>query len=196
MRNVTQWFFGTLVLVVLVGVPVKYMNHRWTHYRNFRVVEDGKLYRSAQLSPEGLQRIVSEYGITTVISLRYSDRDEGAPQDAWEESWCKAQGMDYHRIRPRAWSGPEETVPAEQTIREFLKAIDEAKGPVLIHCFAGIHRTGAMCALYRMEYQGWSNEDAMREMQLIGYDRLDREQDVRDFLTNYRTRSMVGASEK
>ena len=27
--------------------------------------------------------------------------------------------------------------------------------PVLIHCNAGLNRTGVMVAVYRMEYQGW-----------------------------------------
>ena len=40
---------------------------------------------------------------------------------------------------------------------EFLAVMDNrANYPVLVHCFAGIHRTGTMCAVFRMEYHGWS----------------------------------------
>ena len=38
---------------------------------------------------------------------------------------------------------------------------DPGNYPVLVHCFAGIHRTGAYCAVYRMEFERWDNADAM-----------------------------------
>ena len=42
-------------------------------------------------------------------------------------------------------------------VNEFLKILDdEANYPILLHCKAGLHRTGRLTAIYRMEYQGWS----------------------------------------
>jgi protein-tyrosine phosphatase len=46
---------------------------------------------------------------------------------------------------------------------------DEATYPVLIHCHAGLHRTGVLTAVYRMEYQGWSTNEAYREMKAEGF---------------------------
>jgi protein-tyrosine phosphatase len=45
----------------------------------------------------------------------------------------------------------------------------EESYPVLFHCKAGLHRTGVMGAIYRMEYNGWSRQDAMRELRAHGF---------------------------
>jgi protein-tyrosine phosphatase len=41
--------------------------------------------------------------------------------------------------------------------------------PVLIHCRAGLHRTGVLTAVYRMEYQGWDMPAALREVKRNGF---------------------------
>jgi tyrosine-protein phosphatase SIW14 len=40
---------------------------------------------------------------------------------------------------------------------------------VLIHCKAGLHRTGIMAAIYRMEYNGWTREEALHELRSHGF---------------------------
>jgi tyrosine-protein phosphatase SIW14 len=62
---------------------------------------------------------------------------------------------------------------------------DPANHPVLIHCFAGIHRTGTFCAVYRMDFQGWSSREAIAEMRTLGFATLDECQDVLGFLEHY-----------
>jgi protein tyrosine/serine phosphatase len=63
---------------------------------------------------------------------------------------------------------------------------DPANHPVLIHCYAGIHRTGTYCAVYRMDYQQWSNPEAIAELRSLGYATLDGDADVLTFLERYR----------
>ena len=46
---------------------------------------------------------------------------------------------------------------------------DPSNYPILIHCRAGLHRTGCMAAIYRMEYQGWTPERAVDEMRAHGF---------------------------
>ena len=58
--------------------------------------------------------------------------------------------------------------------------------PVLVHCFAGIHRTGVFCAVYRMEFDHWTNDKAIAEMRTCGYDTLDKEPDLLEYLEKYR----------
>jgi tyrosine-protein phosphatase SIW14 len=172
------------LIVLLVGGPLGYASYRHSHVRNFRVVHEGVLYRSGQLSHAGLKEIVYDHGIQTVISLR--DLSDG---ERSEEEYCKKRGLNHHRIPPRNWSAPDGSVPAEPGIRKFLEIMDDpANYPVLIHCFRGVHRSGAYCAVFRMEYQRWSREAAMAEMQLLGYDNLEAEWDIRTYLERYQPR--------
>lgn len=45
----------------------------------------------------------------------------------------------------------------------------QLKGPVLMHCKHGRNRTGLMAAMYRTVLQGWSKEEALKEMLEGGY---------------------------
>src|SRR3954470_5335424 len=49
MRKSWHGFLTAMVAALVVGVPLVYSASRQHHRRNFRVVEDGVLYRSGQL---------------------------------------------------------------------------------------------------------------------------------------------------
>jgi len=187
MSDKLRYLLGFLVAAMLIGGPLAYSRHLQGQYRNFRVVEDGKLYRSGQMSLAGLHRTIEEYGVRTVISLRYAARDGELPPDWQEEEFCKKLGIRYLRIRPREWT-PDENgqIPSQEPVDQFLKTMDDqCVFPVMIHCFAGMHRTGSYCAVYRMEYQHWTNAEAMEELKSLGYKNLDKEEDVQGYLETY-----------
>ncbi len=180
---------GTLIALAVLGCPLCYSYYRQAHMRNFRAVRSGVLYRSGQMSLMGLKTAEHDYGIKTVITLRDSSVPDGAPPDLREEDYCNAAGINYCRISPRTWWAPDGSVPAEEGVQRFRAIMDDpANYPVLIHCFAGIHRTGAFCAVYRMEYDHWSNEQAIAEMRACGYKDLDDEWDLLGYLEQYRPR--------
>ncbi len=53
-----------------------------------------------------------------------------------------------------------------QHAKQFLQIIqDTSDGPVFVHCKYGSDRTGTMVALYRMVFEHWTREAALREMQ-------------------------------
>jgi len=55
-------------------------------------------------------------------------------------------------------------------IDRFLELLDDDSiYPVLFHCKAGLHRTGLLAAVYRMEYQGWTHFEAYRELKAHGF---------------------------
>jgi protein tyrosine/serine phosphatase len=182
-----QNVIGIGVVVVLVAVPVAYGLHVQAEFRKFRVVREGKLYRSGQLSLPALKRLIHDYGIRTVISLRETEAPGKLPHEAKEEAYCEAQEINYYRIPPRNWSAPSGPPPVEKGVRKFLAVMSDPDNyPVLIHCFAGIHRSGAYCALYRMEFEHWSNADAIAELKAGGYDNLPDELDILGYLEDFR----------
>jgi protein tyrosine/serine phosphatase len=181
--------FSTLIVAMLVLVPVGFARHEQAQVRNLHVVKDRVLYRSGQMSIVGLKRVVNDLGIRTVVSLRDAAYLGEPPPDIKEEEYCRSEDIRYVRISPRTWWSPHGFVPAEEGVRTFRRIMDDPTNyPVLVHCFAGIHRTGAFCAVYRMEYEQWSNEQAIEEVRMYGYDNLDEEWDILSYLEHYRPR--------
>lgn len=123
-----------------------------TGFPNLFKVSD-TLYRSAQPTDEAL-RSVKDLGIVTVINLRafHSDRDELDP------------ALGYEHIDIKTWH-PER----EDAVRFLAIVTDPKRTPVLLHCKHGADRTGAMTAIYRIAVQGWSKDDAIREMKEGGF---------------------------
>jgi tyrosine-protein phosphatase SIW14 len=74
-------------------------------------------------------------------------------------------------------------------VREFLRVMDDPTNhPVLVHCFAGVHRTGTLCAVYRMEYQGWTADRAIAEMEEYGFEPGRSRQAIEGYLRAHRPR--------
>ncbi|MCP1473731.1 protein tyrosine/serine phosphatase [Pseudomonas sp. EB276 TE3739] len=59
----------------------------------------------------------------------------------------------------------------DSDVLKALRSIQsaEADGPVLMHCKHGSDRTGLMAAMYRVVVQGWSKEQALKEMTEGGF---------------------------
>lgn len=118
----------------------------------FRVSDD--LYRGAQPEDGGFAGL-AKLGIKTVVNLRsmHSERKQAA----------KA-GMKYR------WIKFSPLHPETEDVVAFLKIMaDPAARPVFVHCHHGSDRTGMMTAFYRIVFQGWSKDAAIREMLEGGY---------------------------
>jgi tyrosine-protein phosphatase SIW14 len=95
--------------------------------------------------------------------------------------------IQYVRLPLRSWSGPASEAPVEENVRRFRALLaDPANHPVLVHCFRGVHRSGAYCAIYRMEFEHWPNDRAIAELKACGYDNLDGEEDILGYLERYK----------
>src|SRR5262249_44985142 len=70
MSRVIQVSLGSLMVLFLITVPIALAVHQQAQTRNFRVVRPGVLYRSGQMTKDGLKRILNDYRIKTVVSLR------------------------------------------------------------------------------------------------------------------------------
>lgn len=179
-----QIAFGLIVAAIVTVTPFLYQSYHNSLFRNVREVKEGVLYRSAQLSTQGLKRLIIERKIKTVICLRDGEKKD----DQIEESYCLNHGIQFVRLAPQGWwTETDGSVPVEDNLARFREVMkDKRNHPVLLHCFAGIHRTGSYVAIYRMDFEGWSNEKALTELRARGYDTLDSELNVFGYLSNYK----------
>jgi tyrosine-protein phosphatase SIW14 len=119
------------------------------------------LYRGAQPSHEGLEAL-KNLGINLVIDLR-----GGTNKD--EEETAKKLGMQYISIPSHC------PFPKDEPFAKFLRVIRENPAKkVFVHCRLGDDRTGMAVASYRMAQDGWSAEEAMKEMKTFGFSAVHR----------------------
>ena len=121
--------------------------------RNLHKVSE-MLYRGAQPSKVGMRQL-KRLGIKTIVNLRsfHSDRKE-----------IGDTGLAYEHIYMKSWHAEEKEVV------HFLKIVtDQERTPAFVHCQRGADRTGTMCAIYRVAVQGWSKNEAIKEMTKGGF---------------------------
>lgn len=150
-----------LLMVLIAGVACGggWAYLRWTTWKRFAVVEPGVLYRSGMMRPEHFRQALRAYGIRTVFSLTFTDNER-------VESVCHEAGVQRH-FHYLAGNG----VGPDDPYLRFLEIVqDPANHPVLVHCSAGVQRTGGAVALFRMQLQGWSFDNAIAEMIRLGND--------------------------
>jgi protein tyrosine/serine phosphatase len=189
MKATLTCLVGVLCVLCGIAAPVAVAIAERGRLRHFHVVRPGVLYRSAQLSPEGLARVIRDHGVRTVVCLR--DGSTGADQK--EEAYCAERGIRFVRIPPHSWAGVQGTAPIDAGLKRFLDTMAEpAARPVLVHCYRGVHRTGQYVAAYRVEFEGWSVPEALREMVDLGYDLLDKHDDVRGYFASYKRTGRYG----
>jgi protein tyrosine/serine phosphatase len=123
-----------------------------------------ELYRSRQPTAQALKNMLAGQPfatgtdpIRTIVELRAwhdVDGDVLGKSSAVRHEWLKFNP--FH--------------PVDDDVIKFLRIVtDKASQPVLVHCAQGSDRTGMMVAIYRIVVQGWSKEDAVREMKEGGY---------------------------
>jgi protein tyrosine/serine phosphatase len=72
-----------------------------------------------------------------------------------------------------------------------------ANYPVLIHCYHGIGRAEMYSAIYRIEYEGFTNEKARSGVRtLIKWSSFDDGKPKGEFLKNYISRKELQANKK
>jgi protein tyrosine phosphatase len=79
-------------------------------------------------------------------------------------------GVKYVHLEPDLCSNRTDPACRPAVIDQFLAVLDDpANRPVLLHCKAGLHRTGVLAAVYRMEYEGWDALTALTELKAHGF---------------------------
>ena len=175
-RPLSRWILGISIAAAIVVVPWVYYRYTYANAKRLREVVEGKVYRSGQLTVEGFRDAVQRYKIRTIINLQDElpdpeiDTSFFSSSTIAETEMCKQLGVRYVHLAPDLL--PRSCAPhcRPRVIDEFLNVMDDpAIYPVLIHCRAGLHRTGVLVGVYRMEYQGWTPREAVHEIRSLGF---------------------------
>jgi protein tyrosine phosphatase (PTP) superfamily phosphohydrolase (DUF442 family) len=136
--------------MLAIGAAVAWTLLAWS---NFGVVVPGELYRSAQLSGNGLAGKVRDHRIRTVLNLRGSH-----PESPW---YCdeRAATLEAGATQVDIPVSSCEWLSRAQA-RALLEVLETAERPILIHCFHGSERTGMASAFAVLLRAGSTLADA------------------------------------
>lgn len=153
-RNLT-----TIILLVLILCPVagqRPLAEKVTlpdsELTNLYRIDEG-VYRSEQPKKQDFAALEA-YGIKEVLNLRKMHSDSRKAQSS---------SLKLHRLKTSAHS-----ISIDE-LAQALTIICQRQGPIVIHCHHGADRTGAVVALYRIVFQGFSKEEAIDEMKNGGF---------------------------
>jgi protein tyrosine/serine phosphatase len=145
---------------------------RYEELPNFHQVKT-KLYRGGQPRKGGIQELVS-LGINTIVNLR--DDDERARAEGQE---AETAGLRYFNV-PFGRLGR----PTDEQVERVLSLINAPEnGIVFVHCARGEDRTGTVIAIYRINLDGWTGEQATSEA--IRYGMKFWQRGMKDYIHDY-----------
>ncbi|MEO1923377.1 MAG: tyrosine-protein phosphatase [Nautiliaceae bacterium] len=110
---------------------------------NFHKVDEG-VYRSAQILPWKLKKIIKKYGIKTIINLRGDNKNY---LYRLEKNICKEMGVEYHTVSIKS-RNPEGV--SKEEYKRLINLLITSKKPLLFHCKAGADRTGFVAVLWHL----------------------------------------------
>jgi tyrosine-protein phosphatase SIW14 len=115
-------------------------------FRNLYKINDC-LYRSEQPDKKGMREL-QKMGVHTILNLRIGRCDQRKADD----THLILEHVPIHTGRINY-----------NDIVQSLKIIHHSEKPVLVHCLHGSDRTGCIIAAYRMVYENWSTDEAIKE---------------------------------
>lgn len=192
-KKITGFSILALVLV-FVGKYVYDMNIN----HNFEIITEGKVYKSGVIPPNEIESYVKKYHIKSIVDLRMPGTNDlvlnpEKPGDLLREKLAVAKigGVNY-------FSNPSDQVPTEKNVEIFTKIMDnKANYPVLIHCYHGTGRAEMYSAIYRIEYENFTNEEARKGVRtLIKWSSFDDGKPKGEYLKAYKSRKQVASKKE
>ncbi len=152
LRQIRLWLSGMLA-------------SRYDGVHHFAVVDPGVLMRCGQPRVRDLEEIRRRFGLGAIVVAR------GGTRHPLRGAWFRKETAFADRAGVRLIHMPfsDQRMPPADVFDRFVEIMREAPRPVLVHCEQGRHRTGALCAAYRIAAMNWPAERALREMQRTGF---------------------------
>jgi protein tyrosine phosphatase (PTP) superfamily phosphohydrolase (DUF442 family) len=196
MKKIKKIISFSILAIVLIFVG-KYV-YRMNINHNFEIITDGKVYKSGVIPPNEIESYVKKYHIKSIIDLRMPGTNDlvlnpEKPGDllAEKQAVAKIGGVNY-------FSNPSEQVPNQKNIDVFTKIMDnKANYPVLIHCYHGTGRAEMYSAIYRIEYENFTDEEARKGVRtLIKWSSFDDGKPKGEYLKAYKSRKQLAEEKK
>ena len=176
-----------IIISLFVGKYVYDMNIN----HNFETITEGKVYKSGVIPPDEIESYVKKYNIKSIVDLRFpgtadlvNNPEIPTELTAEKDAIAKIKGVNY-------FNNGSDQVPTQENVNSFLKIMDnKANYPVLIHCYHGVGRAEMYSAIYRIEYENFTNEEARDGVRtLIKFSSFDDGKPKGEYLMHYKPRN-------
>lgn len=183
---------GIVLFLVAAVYGAKYVYDMHINH-NFETITEGKVYKSGVIPPDEIADYVKKYKIKSIVDLRFpgTGDDVNNPEipaelTAEKEAIAKIKGVNY-------FNNGSDQVPKQKNLDTFFKIMDNKDNyPVLIHCYHGVGRAEMYSALYRIEYENWTNEEARQGVRtLVKWSSFDDGKPKGEFLKAYESRKQL-----
>ena len=188
---------GLLVITIIIVIVGKYMYDMNINH-NFETITEGKVYKSGVIPPDELKDYINKYHIKSIVDLRFPgtidlENNPEIPAEliAEKEAIAKIKGVNY-------FNNGSDQVPKQENLDVFFKIMDNPGNyPVLIHCYHGVGRAEMYSAIYRIEYENFTNEEARNGVRaLIKWSSFDDGKPKGEFLKAYKSRKELAKERK
>jgi protein-tyrosine phosphatase len=177
-KTTTRIVIVAIAVLTCAGLARSLYGNRWKVWpKRFAMVEQGWLYRGGQIDAGLIEELVDKYKIEGILALTRLRSHK--PDEAAELALVRERNLDLGLVPM-----PGDGVAAFDRLDQAADWIAVHQGhPVLIHCTAGVNRTGAAIAAYRMKHCGWTPQKALAEARRFGMH--DRDGELTTHLTKY-----------
>lgn len=149
------WTLLSVALFVALLVTYTILNRKNIHLVENRSLEP-TIYRSAQLKPKILKKLIKDKEIDAILNLRGKSNSKIYIR---ESKIASKLGLEYYSYGFSVYRPP-----SKKRFLKIIEVLENAKKEnqtLLIHCRAGADRTGLITAIAQIILYGYGVDDAM-----------------------------------